>query len=93
MDIEIKYTGEWPCLCMGQLNVIIDGVDWDFGSMSLSSGGCCSIDSNTGEDYTTTGPWEIYEWPKDFPEDKKLRRKVLARINDTIPWGCCGGCI
>lgn len=90
MKITIKYDGAYPCLCMGRLFVIIDGVEWDFGEYCLDSGGNVSFD----EDWTervTTGPWSISRWPENFPGN--LKEKVLDAVNDNISYGCCGGCV
>lgn len=93
MDIKIKYDGKWPCLCGGHLEVWIDGVYWDFGKHCLSSGGCVTGGPPDWDFEIETGPWEIYDWPEGFPEDKYLRLNVLEEINSTVSHGCCGGCI
>ena len=36
--IEIKYNGEYPCLCMGHLEVWINDVYYDFGEYCLTGG-------------------------------------------------------
>lgn len=90
MNIEIKYDGRFPNLCSGHLIVIIDDIPWDFGEYCLVSGG--HICRNEEWDmWAESGPWEVSDWPKNFPED--LKESVLATINEEIPWGCCGGCI
>lgn len=87
-DIKIIYDGKYPCLCMGHLIVIVDGVEYDFGSSCLLSGGCINFDD--GEFDIEEGDWDV-EYPKDFPDE--LKEEVLDSINENIPWGCCGGCI
>lgn len=80
-------------LCKNELKVIIDGTIYDFGRNSLLSGGEVSCYNEDGEDRVeiTEGPWEIIDWPDDFPED--LKEETLNEINRVIPWGCCGGCL
>jgi hypothetical protein len=90
MDIKIEYSGVYPCLCMGRLKVTIDDKVWDFGQYCLSSGGTIKRDENWYM-WAESGPWEVSEWPDNFPED--LKEPVLQAINEEIPWGCCGGCI
>lgn len=85
MNIKIEYDGEYPCLCSGTLIVYIKYV---FPEYCLNSGGSIGF----SWDYNVTkGPWTITKWPKDFPEN--LKDKVLEKVNNEIPWGCCGGCI
>ena len=91
-EIKIEYDGKWPCLCMGHLKVFIGETSYDFGNYVLNSGG--GIHRNEDWDmWTTEGPWGIdeEEIPKDFPKDRI--DDLLKVINDTIPHGCCGGCI
>ena len=92
MDIKIKYDGEWPNLCRGNLIVCIDGVEWDFGCYSLKSGGEIQRDEEWNM-WATEGPWDIWDWPEGFPDDDLLKEVVLMEINSEIPHGCCGGCI
>lgn len=90
LDIKIQYDGKYPCLCMGQLIVWINGKEWDFGKDVLVSGGEVIYDD---EEYiTTTGEWSIHDdsWPEGFPEEYK--KQVLSTVNEEIPYGCCGGC-
>jgi hypothetical protein len=88
----VSYDGGFPNLCRGLLSVKVDGVLWDFENGSLSSGGGVSFDKDWQEE-VRHGEWSIYEWPKGFPEDEDVRRKVLELVNDFIPRGCCGGCV
>ena len=96
MDIQIEYDGEYPNLCGGDLVVIIDDVRFPFPPDCLHSGGVTYIDSNSNT-VVTEGPWSLLDawgeetWPEGFPEEYK--GPVLNKINDVIPWGCCGGCI
>lgn len=88
-NIEIKYDGKYPYLCMGHLIVIVDGIKYDFGKYCLSSGGYAGFDGDWNE-YVTKDKWSV-KFPDDFPSE--LRREVLDAINSQIPWGCCGGCL
>lgn len=88
-NIEIKYDGKYPCLCMGHLIVVVDGKEYDFGSHRLSSGGGVYFDSEWNAE-VTDGPWSV-EFPEGFPDE--LKEDVLREINAEIPWGCCGGCV
>lgn len=92
LKIEIQYDGKYPCLCMGHLKVYINDKKWDFGTSSLSSGGCIKRDDEWNM-WAETGEWSIYDgcWPGGFPEEYK--KLVLDKINEEIPYGCCGGCI
>ena len=48
-NIEIKYDGKYPCLCMGHLIVIVDGIEYDFGECCLDSGGSVRFDEDWDE--------------------------------------------
>lgn len=89
-EIEIQYDGKYPNLCSGHLKVTIDGVVWDFGKYCLSSGGCAYF-TGDWEDVVKQGEWTITNYPEGFPE--KLKKAVLRKVNEEIPWGCCGGCL
>lgn len=88
--IEIQYDGKYPNLCSGHLVVTIDGVVWDFGKYCLSSGGCAYF-TGDWEDVVEQGEWSITDYPEGFPEE--LKKAVLKKVNEDIPWGCCGGCL
>lgn len=90
MNIEIEYNGAYPCLCMGHLEVTIDGKKWDFGEYCLSSGGNVTFDDDWCE-HVSSGSWSISKWPTDFPEE--LKEAVLDEVNNKISYGCCGGCV
>ena len=89
MKIEIEYDGKYPNLCSGRLIVIIDNVKWEFPEYCLSSGGSAVVCGEIEE--VVDGEWDVERWPSNFPED--LKEITLEKINSTIPWGCCGGCI
>ena len=88
--IELAYNGEYPCLCMGDLTVRVDGVMWQFPSCCLSSGGSVSFDADWSEN-VTQGDWTITKWPDGFPEE--LKGRVTDILNDEVSHGCCGGCV
>lgn len=90
MDIKISYNGRYPNLCSGDLTVYVDGIEYDFPPYCMRSGGCV-YENDEGYYQTDDGEWEITKWPEDFP--KHLKKPVLDKINEEIPWGCCGGCI
>ena len=92
MNIGVKYDGEYPNLCRGNLIVIIDGEEWKFPDYCLLSGGDIHRDDDCNM-WATEGPWEIRDWPEGFPDDELLRLNVLEAVNTSIPFGCCGGCI
>ena len=83
--IEIKYNGDYPNLCRGDLKVIMDGKTWEFPDGAMRSGGSCNQDECSG------GDWWIASWPVDFPGNRK--HFVEEAINDHISKGCCGGCM
>ena len=88
--IKIDYDGEYPNLCSGHLIVYINNIKYNFPDYCLSSGGCVCRDDDWNM-WAESGPWNICDWPINFPED--LKDSTLDEINVTIPWGCCGGCI
>ncbi len=89
-EITIKYDGEYPNLCRGDLIVYLEGVRWVFPEHCLRSGGGVWFDDEWGE-HIEKGEWVIEKWPEGFPEDKK--GIVLHTFNFEQPWGCCGGCV
>jgi len=90
MNIKIKYNGDYPNLCSGELIVYIDDKEWVFPNYCLSSGGSVSFDEEWNE-CVCSGDWYVEEWPEEFPED--MKSYVLTEINEQIEHGCCGGCI
>ena len=90
MNIEVLYDGKYPCLCFGNLTVIINNIKWKFPDNCLLSGGSVSFDKDWISEITE-GDWVIDKWPEGFPEE--LKEEVLEKINNTIPLGCCGSCL
>lgn len=91
-DIHVSYNGTYPNLCSGTLVVEIEDRVWRFPSYCLSSGGSVWFSSGW-EEHVEYGPWTITEFPEDFPDCPYLRDAVQRAVNDSIQWGCCGGCI
>ena len=92
-SISIQYNGKYPNLCSGKLIVTINGEPWEFPDHCMVSGGSVWFSNDYSEEHVNSGPWSIDEdeWPEGFPE--KWKSRVLEEINDTLEWGCCGGCI
>lgn len=90
-NIEIKYNGEYPCLCMGNLTVVVDENEYNFGEYCLESGGHVHFNKDEEDFVVSKGNWKISKWPDKFPEEYKSF--VLKEINNKIRKGCCGGCI
>ena len=93
MNIVVKYDGEYPNLCSGNLIVIINGKEWKFPDYCLSSGGSVTGGPPDWDFEIETGPWSIMDWPERFPDDEYLKLNVIEAVNSSISWGCCGGCI
>lgn len=92
MKLEfIRYTGDYPCLCGGDLIIKTDGVERNLGCV-LKSGGRVYFSEDYSESFVDKGRWEIDE--DELPEDLKPYLEQLEdMVNDHVPEGCCGGCI
>jgi len=90
INISIKYNGEFPNLCSGELFVTINGKCWEFPTFCLASGGYVTFDKDWQEE-VGNGPWEVHKWPEGFPD--KYKYFVIKAINKEIRHGCCGGCV
>ena len=90
MNVTIEYDGKFPNLCRGNLVVTVDGKRYAFSPYCLSSGGSVLFDDEWNEE-VNEGPWNISEWPSDFPDEYK--QAVVDAVNESIPHGCCGGCV
>lgn len=90
--IKVEFDGVFPNMCSGKLIVTVDGVRHVFGPHALCSGGSAWIDIDANE-VVSKGKWSINpnSWPERF--DPSVRKAILKAINDTVPHGCCGGCI
>ena len=84
----VKYTGEYPCACHGELTVKIDGEEVTFASGCLISGGDVWFDENWLE-HVEAGAWKV-SLPDEYA---KYTEEVEKVVNENVPWGCCGGCV
>ena len=83
-DITIVYKYNGCALCCGHLLVIFNG-QYLNERWSISTTGRIDSDWNV-----IKGPWVLEDWPKEFPENRV--EELTDLINETIPYGCCGGC-
>ena len=88
MVIKISYSGTYPKLCEGKLQVDIKEKLYRFPDNALESNG--SVKSWPGKKIIEARCWSIDKWPEDFPEE--LKETVLKAVNEQIQHGCCGGC-
>jgi len=86
----VSYTGEYPCLCHGELIVKIDGKEVNLGDC-LTSGGDVWFDE-AGMEHVEEGGWIIYDYDIPF-EYVNFIPEIEDVVNDNITWGCCGGCV
>ena len=98
---EVRYTGEWPNTCRGELEVLRDAdLIYKTASYSFSSTGGIWFSEN-GDCGTNEGSliWNDYsdekqkfiEWAKTQPEALEiigLAEDVISNVSV-----CCGGCI
>lgn len=103
MKIEfVSYSGKYPCLCSGELILLIDGKETKFGDNYVHpenyskfwwSGGRCYFDSD-GIGHTEKGSWEISCGVEDIPDEfQKHMNELIDVFNKNVPHGCCGGCL
>ena len=89
----ISYDGEYPCLCMGKLKVILDnGEKLEITSPCSSGGDVCR--DEYWDMWAVQGEWEIgcgLKYNNKLTEEDK--QKVVDWFNANVPYGCCGGCI
>lgn len=92
MEIEfVSYDGKYPCLCMGNLILKVDGTNITFKGI-LASGGTCGFRNDFSEEVVTHGRWEVDE--DNLPENLvPYVDKITKLVNENIPYGCCGGCL
>lgn len=84
----VSYDGHYPCLCVGELILRIDGEEVNFEIGSLKSGGSVTFDEDYNE-CVVDGPWSV-DVP---PQYAQYTKEITEVVNANIPWGCCGGCI
>jgi hypothetical protein len=87
--ISISYDGAYPGLCFGRLKVTVGEKVWKFPENCLHTEGYCDVAE--GKEEVVQGRWKIVKWPRKFPE--ALKEAVEKKVNDEVPWRCCGGCI
>lgn len=97
----VSYDGEYPCLCMGNLTLEVDGEEIGFGMdrklpKFWTSGGSVSFDEDWNE-MVCQGDWywfaserEEKELPEVIVQNKDF---VMELFNEHVPAGCCGGCV
>lgn len=94
----VSYTGKYPNLCRGILNLNIDSKEHTFGNYKdcefekfWSSGGSCSFDPDWNDE-VTSGEWEVYKdrLPMQF---RKYYDEIKEVFNANVSHGCCGGCL
>lgn len=86
----VSYDGQYPCLCVGNLILRINGIQRNLGAILHSGGSCYDMENM---DYRAVeGDWYIDE--EDLPEDLQPYKDEIERIaNENTIHGCCGGCI
>lgn len=89
----VSYNGEYPCLCMGELKLKIDGQIVNFGKYCLTSGGSCRFTDDSYSDFEIEEkPYEDIDLSK-HPEYEPYKKEILEVVNENVLWGCCGGCL
>ena len=86
----VSYDGVFPNLCGGTLIMKLNGVNVQFPSYCLSSGGSCGFNDDYLEEYEY-GEWSISVFPDGFPNE--LKEKADELVNQFVPYGCCVGCL
>ena len=103
MKIEfVSYSGKYPCLCGGELVLLIDGKEIKFGDNYMNpenyqrfwcSGGRCYFDFD-GIGQTEKGNWELSCGVEDLPDEfQKHMNELIDVFNKNVLHGCCGGCL
>lgn len=86
----ISYNGSYPCLCSGTLEIKVNGKHYKLNHI-LFSGGSVWFDDSM-EEHIEEGPWEINE--SELPiELKPYIKEIEEVVNDSVEYGCCGGCV
>lgn len=87
----ISYNGTYPCLCHGELTVMLDSGEITKIVHPCASGGHICASDDYSDMWAEYGPWEeSYGLDGYSEEDKKL---VVDWFNENVEHGCCGGCI
>lgn len=93
----VKYDGDYPCLCSGDLTLEIDGIEYTFGSGHTDfmgfwrSGGTVWFDDDWSE-HVEEDRWiiDVDDIPEQF---RKYAEEIDDVFNENVEWGCCGGCV
>lgn len=87
----VRYTGRYPCMCLGDLTVAIDHK-----LVTLNNALCSSGDVVPSDDWRrqsiAKGPWKV-DIAKVPGEHKSRVDEIEACVNRHVPFGCCGGCL
>lgn len=93
----VSYTGKYPNLCMGELTLEVNGIEYKFMPYGYDNKTSYPSFWETGGGVTTEydcyqGEWIIvYE---KLPEElKKYAAEIDWVFNENVEYGCCGGCI
>lgn len=92
-DIEfMSYDEEWPCLCHGELVLLVDGNVVSFGRC-LVSGGNVTHDEEWNFE-VTSGDWSVnFDAVQHLNLTDDEKNLITDLVNENVPQGCCGGCI
>lgn len=84
----VSYDGQYPNLCSGTLVLKIDGVEITMPKYCMRSGGRVWFDENWLE-HVETGRWSV-----DVPDNlSKYKEEIEDCVNESVSYGCCGGCV
>jgi hypothetical protein len=96
----ISYSGDYPALCGGILEIEVFGIIYRFGNnlhdKSLmnrfwNTGGSCGFTDND-DTYIEKSEWEIDV--NRLPDILKGYAADIDKVfNANVPYGCCGGCL
>lgn len=78
-------TADGPSLCLGTLELKIDGEKLLLFNSLISGGGI-------NDEYIESGSWSI-DADAVPPQYHHLLAQIANIVNENIPHGCCGGCI
>ena len=81
----VSYDGRWPSLCLGTLELKIDGEKLLLFNSLISGGGI-------NDEYIENGLWLI-DPDAVSPQYHHLLAEIADIVNENVPQGCCGGCI
>ena len=86
----VSWTQQSYAWCGSDVTIRVNGKEITL-KHPLTSGGSVWFDEDWDE-HVEDGPWGIDE--DALPNELKPHiKKVVQVINNSIPWGCCGGCV